>query len=107
MDTNDSEVSPKISVKIYEPKEGEEENALVISGDSLYVKSLENRLAQLENMLKNVITTENISDYAVTEIVYGDESNDISIVESKKGQYTLTLNSITNIAYNQATEITE
>ena len=107
VDTNDSAVSPKISVKIYEPKEGEEENAIVISGDSLYVKSLENRLAQLEEILKNVITTENIGDYAVTEITYGDTSNDISIVENENGKYTLTLNSITNIAYNDATEISE
>lgn len=107
VDTNDSAVSPKISVKIYEPKEGEEENAIVISGDSLYVKSLENRLAQLEEILKNVITTENIGDYAVTEITYGDTSNDISIVENENGKYTLTLNSITNIAYNDATEIRE
>ena len=107
VDTNDSTVSPKISVKIYEPKEGEEENAIVISGDSLYVKSLENRLAQLEEILKNVITIENIGDYAVTEITYGDTSNDISIVENENGKYTLTLNSITNIAYNDATEISE
>jgi hypothetical protein len=85
----------------------EEENAIVISGNSLYVKSLENRLAQLEEILKNVITTENIGDYAVTEITYGDTSNDISIVENENGKYTLTLNSITNIAYNDATEISE
>lgn len=107
VDANDSVVSPKISVKLYEPKEGEEENAIVISGDSLYVKSLENRLAQLEEILKNVITTENIGDYAVTEITYGDASNDISIVENENGKYTLTLNSITNIAYNDATDIVE
>lgn len=107
VDTNESAVSPKISVKIYEPKEGEEENAIVISGDSLYVKSLENRLAQLEEILKNVITTENIGDYAVTSIEYGDTTNDISINKGEKGKYTLTLDSITNIAYNDATEITE
>lgn len=107
VDANDSAVSPKISVKIYEPKEGEEENAIVISGDSLYVKSLEKRLAQLEEILKNVITTENIGEYAVTEITYGDASNDISIVENENGKYTLTLNSITNIAYNDATDIIE
>lgn len=107
VDTSDSAVNPKISVKLYEPKGDEEENAIVISGNSLYVKSLENRLAQLEEILKNVITTENIGDYAVTEITYGDTSNDISIVENENGKYTLTLNSITNIAYNDATEISE
>ena len=107
VDTTSSTTSPKVSVKLYEPKEGEEENAIVISGDSLYVKSLENRLAQLEELLKNVITTENIGDYAVTEIAYGDASNDISIVENENGKYTLTLNSITNIAYNDATDIND
>ena len=107
VDTTTSTTSPKVSVKLYEPKEGEEENAIVISGDSLYVKSLENRLAQLEEILKNVITTENIGDYAVTEIAYGDASNDISINKGEKGKYTLTLDSITNIAYNDATDINE
>lgn len=107
VDANDSAVSPKISVKIYEPKEGEEENAIVISGDSLYVKSLENRLAELETLLAKVVTIDNIGDYAVTSIEYGDATNDISINKGEKGKYTLTLDSITNIAYNDATEISE
>lgn len=107
VDTNDSEVSPKISVKIYEPKEGEEENAIVISGDSLYVKSLEKRLAELEILLAKVVTIDNIGEYAVTSIEYGDATNDISINKGENGKYTLTLDSITNIAYNDATEISE
>ena len=107
VNANDSAVSPTISVKIYEPKEGEEENAIVISGDSLYVKSLENRLAELETLLAKVVTIDNIGDYAVTSIEYGDATNDISINKGEKGKYTLTLDSITNIAYNDATEISE
>lgn len=105
VNTDNSAVNPEISVKLYKPIEGEEENAIVISGNSLYVKSLENRLAQLDEILKNVITTENIGDYAVTSIEYGDTTNDISINKGEKGKYTLTLDSITNIAYNDATDI--
>ena len=107
VDTTDSTTSPKVSVKIYEPKEGEEENAIVISGDSLYVKSLEKRLAELETLLAKVVTIDNIGDYAVTSIEYGDATNDISINKGENGKYTLTLDSITNIAYNDATEISE
>lgn len=107
VDTTTSTTSPKVSVKIYEPKEGEEENAIVISGDSLYVKSLENRLAELEALLAKVVTIDNIGDYAVTSIEYGDATNDISINKGENGKYTLTLDSITNIAYNDATEISE
>ena len=105
VNTDNSAVNPEISVKLYKPIEGEEENAIVISGNSLYVKSLENRLAQLEQKLVNKITTENIGDYAVTSIEYGDTTNDISINKGEKGKYTLTLDSITNIAYNDATDI--
>lgn len=105
VNTDNSAVNPEISVKLYKPIEGEEENAIVISGNSLYVKSLENRLAQLEQKLVNMITTENIGDYAVTSIEYGDTTNDISINKGEKGKYTLTLDSITNIAYNDATDI--
>lgn len=106
VDTTTSTASPKISVKLYEPKEGEEENAIVISGDSLYVKSLEKRLAELDALLAKVVTIDNIGNYAVTSIEYGDTTNDIIINKDEKGKYTLTLDSITNIAYHDATDIT-
>lgn len=107
VDTTDSTTSPKVSVNIYNPGGEEEGNALEIKDGSLYVKNLEARLAELETLLAKVVTIDNIGDYAVTSIEYGDTTNDISINKGEKGKYTLTLDSITNIAYNDATEINE
>lgn len=106
--------SPKVSINIHE----QEDNAVEFKDNKLYVKNLEDRLALLESLLSaftengaEFITTENIGKHAVTGIEYTtetiDETNDddIQIGKTGDGKIKLRLNSITNIAYNDAENI--
>lgn len=107
--------SPKVSINIHE----QEDNAVELKDNKLYVKNLEDRLALLESLLSaftgenaaKFVTSENVGDYAVTGIEYTtetiDETNDddIQIGKTSDGKIKLRLNSITNIAYNDAENI--
>lgn len=107
--------SPKVSVNIGE----QEDNAIELIDNKLYVKNLEDRLALLESLLSaftgenaaKFITSENVAEYAITGIEYTtetiDETNDddIQIGKTRGGKIKLRLNSITNIAYNDAENI--
>ena len=107
--------SPKVSINIHEKAD----NAVEIIDNKLYVKNLENRLEILEALLSaftgenaaKFVTSENVGDYAVTGIEYTtetiDETNDddIQIGKTGDGKIKLRLNSITNIAYNDAENI--
>lgn len=109
--------SPKVSINIHE----QEDNAVKLKDNKLYVKNLEDRLALLESLLSEFIgdgaaefvTSKNVGDYAVTGIEYTtetiDETNedDIQIGKDADGKIKLRLNSITNIAYNDATDIND
>ena len=110
--------SPKVSINIHEKAD----NAVEIIDNKLYVKNvknLEDRLALLESLLSafigddaaKFVTSKNVGDYAVTGIEYTtetiDETNDddIQIGKTGDGKIKLRLNSITNIAYNDAENI--
>lgn len=107
--------SPKVSINIHEKAD----NAVEIIDNKLYVKNLEDRLALLESLLSaftgenaaKFVTSENVAEYAVTGIEYTtetiDETNDddIQIGKTGDGKIKLRLNSITNIAYNDAENI--
>lgn len=110
--------SPKVSINIHEKAD----NAVEIIDNKLYVKNvknLEDRLALLESLLSafigddaaEFVTSKNVGDYAVTGIEYTtetiDETNDddIQIGKTGDGKIKLRLNSITNIAYNDAENI--
>ena len=107
--------SPKVSINIHE----QEDNAVELKDNKLYVKNLEDRLALLESLLSaftgenaaKFVTSENVAEYAVTGIEYTsetiDETNedDIQIGKTGDGKIKLRLNSITNIAYNDAENI--
>lgn len=110
--------SPKVSINIHE----QEDNAVELKDNKLYVKNaknLEDRLALLESILSafigddaaEFVTSKNVGDYAVTGIEYTtetiDETNDddIQIGKTGDGKIKLRLNSITNIAYNDAENI--
>lgn len=109
--------SPKVSINIHE----QEDNAVELKDNKLYVKNLEDRLALLESLLSaftgenaaKFVTSENVAEYAVTGIEYTtetfDETNedDIQIGKDADGKIKLRLNSITNIAYNDATDIND
>jgi hypothetical protein len=110
--------SPKVSVNIGE----QEDNAIELIDNKLYVKNLEDRLALLESLLSaftgenaaKFITSENVAEYAITGIEYTseeiDETNiddDIQIGKDADGKIKLRLNSITNIAYGDAEIIPE
>lgn len=109
--------SPKVSINIHE----QEDNAVELKDNKLYVKNLEDRLALLESLLSEFIgdgaaefvTSKNVGEYAVTGIEYTtetiDETNedDIQIGKTDDGKIKLRLNSITNIAYNDATDIND
>lgn len=116
VNTKDSAVSPEISVKISD----DQNNALTSGSDSgLFVENLTGRLEILEKLLSSItengaelITTENIGKHAVTGIEYTsetiDETNEDDIQIGNKtddGKIKLRLNSITNIAYNDAENI--
>lgn len=117
--TVDSSIStsPKVSINIHE----QEDNAVELKDNKLYVKNLENRLALLESLLSafigddaaEFVTSKNVGDYAVTGIEYTSETidednqDDIQIGKTDDGKIRLRLNSITNIAYGDAEEITE
>lgn len=104
--------SPKVSINIHE----QEDNAVELKDNKLYVKNLEDRLALLESLLSafigddaaEFVTSKNVGNYAVTGIEYTsetiDETNDddIQIGKTGDGKIKLRLNSITNIAYNDA-----
>ena len=91
-------------------------NALEIKDDGgLYVESLVERLAALENLLSaftgdnaaTLVSSENIAS-AITECISNendDENDDIQVSIGQDGKLKITLNSITNIAYNDATPI--
>lgn len=106
VDTTDSTTSPKVSVKI----STNENNALTYDENKgLFVENLENRLAELESLLsgKTLIFADNISQYAITSLSYdstieGDKDSDDILITGDKGEVKITLNSITNIAYNDA-----
>lgn len=108
VDTTDSTTSPKVSVKI----SSNENNALTYDdNNSLLVDqtNLETRLAELESLLsgKTLIFADNISQYAITSLSYdstieGDKDSDDILITGDKGDVKITLNSITNIAYNDA-----
>lgn len=110
--------SPKVSISIHE----QDDNAVELKDNKLYVKNvknLEDRLALLESLLSafigddaaEFVTSKNVGDYAVTGIEYTtetiDETNedDIQIGKTDDGKIKLRLNSITNIAYNDAENI--
>ena len=109
--------SPKVSVNIGE----QEDNAIELIDNKLYVKNLEDRLALLESLLSaftgenaaKFITSENVAEYAITGIEYTseeiDETNedDIQIGKTDDGKIKLRLNSITNIAFGDAEIIPE
>ena len=76
------------------------------------INSLTERIETLEGIIKNVITTENISRYAVTGI--GSTSDDITFGENKewesdkktyKGDVILTLSNISNISHGDSNSI--
>lgn len=116
VNTKDSAVSPEISVKISNVKN----NALTIGDDSgLFVDNLTERLERLERLLSSItengaefITTENIGKHAITSIIYDntvrkeDDMEDI-VIENNNGEIKIALNSITNIAYGDAEDITK
>lgn len=91
--------STKISVIV--SKDGD--NAISVSENDggLYVESLKARVEVLEKLLENVITVNNIGNYAVTSISYANSTEDIKI-SGTTGAVTLELDSITNIAYGDA-----
>lgn len=109
--------SPKVSINIHE----QEDNAVELKDNKLYVKNLEDRLALLESLLSafigddaaEFVTSKNVGDYAVTGIEYTtetiDETNedDIQIGKTDDGKIKLRLNSITNIAFGDAEIIPE
>jgi hypothetical protein len=108
--------SPKVSINIHE----QEDNAVELKDNKLYVKNLEDRLALLESLLSEFIgddaaefvTSKNVSSYAVTGVEYTtdlnvDNEDDIQIGKDADGKIKLRLNSITNIAYNDATDIND
>lgn len=108
--------SPKVSINIHE----QEDNAVELKDNKLYVKNLEDRLALLESLLSEFIgddaaefvTSKNVSNYAVTGVEYTtdlnvDNEDDIQIGKDADGKIKLRLNSITNIAYNDATDIND
>lgn len=115
--TVDSSIStsPKVSINVHE----QEDNAVELKDNKLYVKNLEDRLALLESLLSaftgddaaKFVTSKNVANYAVTGIEYTtetiDETNedDIQIGKTDDGVIKLRLNSITNIAYNDAENI--
>ena len=79
----------------------EADNAVVSKNDGIYVKNLENRLTALESILSgitkdNLITTDNISNHAVTSITSVDDDLEIS---SEKGNVQLNVVSISNITF--------
>lgn len=96
--------STKISVIVSK----DEDNAISVSENDggLYVESLKARVEELEKLLKNVITVNNIGNYAVTSISYANSTDDIKI-NGITGAVTLELDSITNIAYGDAEPINE
>lgn len=91
-------------------------NALEIKDDgSLYVESLVERLATLENLLSaftgdspaTLVSSENIAS-AITNCISSEntgENVDIQVALDGDGNLKITLNSITNIAYNDAKPI--
>lgn len=104
--------SPKVSINIHE----QEDNAVELKDNKLYVKNLENRLALLESLLSaftgenaaEFVTTKNIGEHAITSISYGNDTNDIIVLkDGTTGAVTLELDSITNIAYSDAEIISE
>ena len=96
--------STKISVIVSK----DEDNAISVSENDggLYVESLKARVEELEKLLENVITVNNIGNYAVTSISYANSTDDIKI-NGTTGAVTLELDSITNIAYGDAEPINE
>lgn len=96
--------STKISVIVSK----DEDNAISVSENDggLYVESLKARVEELEKLLENVITINNIGNYAVTSISYANSTDDIKI-NGITGAVTLELDSITNIAYGDAEPINE
>ena len=96
--------STKISVIVSK----DEDNAISVSENDggLYVESLKARVDELEKLLENVITINNIGNYAVTSISYANSTDDIKI-NGITGAVTLELDSIRNIAYGDAEIIPE
>ena len=104
--------SPKVSINIHE----QEDNAVELKDNKLYVKNLEDRLALLESLLSaftgenaaKFVTSENVAEYAITGIEYTTETiddtndDDNQIGKTGDGKIKLRLNSITNIAYYDA-----
>lgn len=90
-------------------------NALEIKDDGLYVESLVERLTTLENLLSaftgnnpaaTLVSSDNIASAITACISDNNNSVDDDIqVTLENGKLKITLNSITNIAYNDATPI--
>ena len=112
--TEEESGSKRISVDILNA----EDNAISATTDgSLYVKNLENRLEILEALLRDFtengaefITTQNIGEHAITSISYDntvrkEEDMEDIVIENNNGEIKIALNSITNIAYNDAENI--
>lgn len=88
-------------------------NTIFVKDDGLYVaNNLEDRLAALEALLTGItgtpqfVTMDNISQLIVPESVNSNGESDISL-DVVDGKLVIGLNSITNIAYADAEEITE
>lgn len=88
-------------------------NTISVEDDGLYVaNNLEDRLAALEAILTGItgtpqfVTMDNISRLIVPEKVNSNGDTDITM-EVRNGQLVIGIDSITNIAYADAEEITE
>jgi hypothetical protein len=104
--------TPTISVNV----NTETTNALEIKNGGLYVEDLAERLATLENLLSaftgnnpaaTLVTSDNIAS-AITACISDNNNSvddDIQVAVDEDGKLKITLNSITNIAYNDATPI--
>lgn len=118
IDVDDStNTSPKVSIKISE----DENNALTYGEDKgLYVEDLKTRLKTLEDLLSSFtgndaaefITTKNINQHAITSIIYDntvreDEDMEDIVIKNNNGEIKIALNSITNIAFGDAEDITK
>lgn len=82
-------------------------NSINVKDDGLYVVNLEDRLAVLETILTGLtgtpqfVTMENIANLIVPEIVNSNGDTDITM-EVKNGKLVIGIDSITNIAFDDA-----
>ena len=105
-----STTMPEVYVKT------DNENILVNDSGEVTTKynlnDLLTRIQYLESLLTGLttgttfMTADNIKNYAVTNIITPNNNNDIGVSKNDEtGEFTITLNSITNIAYDDAIDI--